>query len=266
MAVLAPSVSPALPHASRCEFGTLPDITLLPDLWRRRTRLSNLEMGYVYLLVRNALHAYDPSELRALREDKEDLVAQFIFSKVLRLDMIRHDDVAASESAPTNQYALCAYFRRYLIDRLRNASHQRDVSIEIDGVAAQVDARMQSREESAEAILAEHGLDEARVRSQARAFVKALDMPDRFMLAGSLGACSGQKGGLKGVADQHGVHSYHHRARKLGVAMKKSATPADFAQTRIGCWLSDVLHLSITADNREVILAVLDLLAAEANA
>jgi hypothetical protein len=265
MHTLTSSGASAVPHAGRRGSCTLPDIARLPDLWRRRMQLSMPEMGDIYLLVQDALGSYDPPEVRALREDKEDLIAQFIFSKVLRLDMASREDHASSESAPTNRFALCAYFRRYLIDRLRSASYRRDVSIDVDAVAEQVHACCQAKEEPVK-ILLDHGLDEPFVRLQAHAFVEALDVFDRFVLAGSLGASHEQKGGLRGVAEEHGVPAYHQRARKLGVSLRKSATADDFANTRIGRWIKEVLHVDIFADNREVILVVIDLLAAEASA
>jgi hypothetical protein len=265
MHTLTSSGASAVPHAGRRGSCTLPDITRLPDLWRRRMRLSRLEMGDIYLLVQDALGSYDPPEVRALREDKEDLIAQFIFSKVLRLDTAGHEDHVASESAPTNRFALCAYFRRYLIDRLRSASYRRDVSIDIDAVAGQAHACCQAEESPVQTLL-DHGLDEAFVRRQAHAFVEALDEFDRLVLAGSLGARHGRKGGLQGVAEEHGVPSYHQRARKLGVSLRKSATADDFANTWIGRWIKEGLHVDIFADNREVILVVIDLLAAEASA
>jgi hypothetical protein len=46
--------------------------------------------------------------------------------------------------------------------------------------------------------------------------------------------------------------------------MKKSAHPEDFAQTRIGGWMRDELGIEIVAENRAVILVMLNLLALEA--
>ena len=59
--------------------------------------------------------------------------------------------------------------------------------------------------------------------------------------------------------------SYHYRARKLGVSLKKTATPADFEKTHIGAWISGTLGITMTAENSDAILIVLNLLALEAN-
>lgn len=239
------------------------DASTLLDLWHRRTALSQTEMGQIYQLVRCALRGYHPSELRALPEDKEELIAQFIFSRVLRLDADRAASHACADSAPSTVYALCAYFRRFLIDCLRSASLQRNVSMESDDVATRVDSHARSLDDPVVTALAEHGLTEARVRAAAREFVAALDDADRVILSATLGACRECKGGLRGAALEHDIPSYHYRARKLGVTKKKTATVADFGSTKIGGWLVDTLGLALTSENHDVILIALNLLALE---
>ena len=241
------------------------DVAMLPDLWRRRMRLSEDEMVSMYGLVQHALHAYHPPELHALREDKDELVAQFIYSKVLRLEPDRADSHARPESAPSTIYAICAYFRRYLIDCLRSAVHQRHVSIEAEGIEQEVNMHAHAVEDPIEFVLMQYALDESRVRRAAAAFIAGLDDADRVILGGSLGWCSGRKGGLSGVAAMHRVSSHHYRAVKLGVTVRKTATSADFAQSKIGRWLSDKLGIAISVDNRAAILIVLNLLAEESN-
>jgi len=241
------------------------DNAILPDLWRRRTQLSGDEMVSMVDLVKRALRTYHPLELQALGEDKEELVAQFIFARVLRLTPGHSDTNACAESAPSNGYALCAYFRRYLIDCLRSASHQRNVSMENEGMAQEIDLHAQALEDPVESVLLQYGLDEARVRFAARAFIEGLDEPERIVLAGSLGWCSECKGGLSAVAAQHRVPSYHYRAIKLGVTMKKTGDAADFSNTKIGRWLIDVLGIEIDVENRAAILIALNLLAAESS-
>jgi hypothetical protein len=243
----------------------MPDTAALTDLWRRRAALTQSEIAQIYRMVLHALRAYYPSELRGLPEDKEELVAQFFYSRVLRLDGDARASHASDASAPSTGYALCTYFRRYLIDCLRSASLQRNVSIAEDAVQADVDSRPHAPDDPVAAALAEHGLDEPRVRSQARMFVAALDAADRLILAGSLGATDRRRGGLKSVAAANDIPSYHYRARKLGVTMTKAATPACFAATKIGRWIQDGLRIAIAPENRDAILIVLNLLALEAH-
>jgi len=240
------------------------DDAVLPDLWRRRTQLNDDEMMSMYGLVKRALRTYHPLELHALGEDKEELVHQFIYTKVLRLAPGHVESKATPESAPSNGYAICAYFRRYLIDCLRSASHQRNVSMEHEGMMQEIDLRAQALEDPVESVLVQYGLNERCVRAAAREFIASLDAPERIVLAGSLGWCSEAKGGLSAVAAQHRVPSYHYRAVKLGVTMKKTDDASQFSNTKIGRWLSDELGIEIHADNREAILIVFNLLAAEA--
>ncbi len=242
------------------------DDAILPDLWRRRTQLSDDEMVSMYDLVRRALRTYHPVELQALGEDKEELVAQFIYSKVLRLAPGHTESQSCAESAPSNGYALCAYFRRYLIDCLRSASHQRNVSMENEGMEQEIDLHAHALQDPVDSVLMDFGLNEHRVRRAARAFIASLDEPEQIVLAGSLGWCSEYKGGLSAVATEYRVPSYHYRAVKLGVTMKKTADAGDFSNTKIGRWLTDELGIDIALDSRDAILVALNLLAAESNA
>jgi hypothetical protein len=182
---------------------------------------------------------------------------------VLRLDADRAASHACADSAPSTIYALCAYFRRYLIDCLRSASLQRNVSLEVDDMAARIDSQAHSLDDPVSAALVEHGLSEASVRAAARDFVGSLDGSDRVILRATLGTSGAAKGGLRGAATQHDVPSYHYRARKLGVTKTKNATLADFAETKIGNWLTKKLGIAVTPDNREAIRIALNLLALE---
>ncbi|KDR33456.1 hypothetical protein [Caballeronia grimmiae] len=238
-------------------------VSTLAALWRRRTHLSHDEMVSIYTLVKSALRSYHPPELQSLREDKEELIAQFIYSKVLRLEPGHTESHSGEQSAPSTRYAVCAYFRRFLIDCLRSASYQRDVSIELDGIGQQVDEHAHAVADPVESVLVQYGLSEARVRLLARDFVDGLDKYERLVLAGTLGWSSGGKGGLSGVAARHHIPSYHYRAVKLGVTVKKSAQSDDFAATKIGRWISATLGIAISADNQPAIFIVLNLLAVE---
>lgn len=237
----------------------------ITDLWRRRTALNETEIVQIYNLVYHALRGYYPSELRSLPEDKEELIAQFFYSRVMRFDLELRDSNDSANSAPSSAYALCTYFRRFLIDCLRRPSLQRNLSIEVDGVQAQVDSRAHAPDDPIAAALLEYGLDEPRVRELARAFVAGLDEHDCIILRASLEAAHQCKGGLKAAAEANGVRSYHYRACKLGVSRKKTARPEDFAATKIGRWITSTLGIAIAPENREAILATLDLLALEAH-
>ncbi len=234
----------------------------LPELWQRRAHLSHDEMASIYSIVRSALTTYHPLELQALGEDKEELISQFIFLKVFRLEALHADTTTFPlHSAPSNRHAVCAYFRRYLIDCLRSAGHQRNVPI--DDALHEIERQAALPANAIEAALLLHGLDEAGVRESARAFIDGLDEADRLVLAGSLGWLSDCQGGLSQVAARYRIASYHYRAAKLGVTLKKHAQTADFARTAIGRWITQTLGIDIAPDNRAAILAVLGILSAQ---
>jgi hypothetical protein len=160
----------------------------LAELWKRRASLTGGDMSRIYAHVRRALRGYFPSELRALGDDKEELIAQFIYLRVLHLGSEPATPRDTSQGAPFSGYAICAYFRRYLIDCLRSASHRRSVSLEVEGVSAELDTHASAPHDPIQAVLADYDLDEARARAAARAFVRALPDSDRIILAGSLGS------------------------------------------------------------------------------
>lgn len=234
----------------------------LPKLWQHRAHLSRDEMASIYSIVHSALVTYHPMELQALGEDKEELISQFIFLKVLRLETLHADATTFPlHSAPSNRHAVCAYFRRYLIDCLRSAGHQRNVPI--DDALHEIDRRAAMPADTIGAALLLHGLDETGVRESARAFIAGLDEADQLVLAGSLGWLSDSKGGLSEVAARYRIASYHYRAGKLGVTLRKNAKPIDFARTALGRWIEQTLGIDIVPDNRAAILAALGILSAQ---
>jgi hypothetical protein len=240
----------------------------LVRLWRRRHTLASNEMGRLYTIVGQALQSCHPPELNALGEERQELVAQFIYCKVLRLDADHgeEDDGSArggsAHSAPSNAFALCAYFRRYLIDRTRSAAFKRNVSIgeqiSEDMVEAQAGAH-----ESPEAPLAEHGLNAAVVHAAARAFIAALAPPERLLLCESFG--NEAPGGLAGVAARHAIASYHYRAGRLGLVHHRQKKSGDWARTTLGVWITQELGIAIEPENMDAIRAVFQVLGAEAS-
>ena len=240
----------------------------LSELWQRRHRVNQAEMLELYQLVQAALSHYSPVELQALGETKEELISQFIFTKVLMLERDPGKTVEpAAHSAPSSAYAVCAYFRRYLIDCLRSACHQRCVSMEITGVAQEMEeAHRAPVDDPIRLVLEEFGLAEGVVTQRARRFIAGLDHCDRLLLEGTLGSMAGDKGGLSQVAARHKIASYHYRAGKLGVTLRKDAVPEDFEQTRIGRWIRTDLGIDIRAENHAAILIVFGILARESEA
>lgn len=245
--------------------------TELVRLWRRRQQLSPDEMGRMYAIVGDALRSCSPPELKVLGESRQELVAQFIYVKVLRLDADpdENEDAgpaasdAGAHSAPSTAFALCAYFRRYLIDCTRASSFRRKLSIGEQVSEAQLDAQLGSQGAPDDDCLAEHGLTDAKVQGLARDFIEALPEPERLLLCEGFGREAA--GGLSGIASRHAIASYHYRAGRLGLVHKREGLPADYAKTLLGSWIQDTLGIAIAPDNMAAILQVFKILGAEAS-
>lgn len=240
----------------------------LTSLWRRRQHLSEQEVGRLYWVVEKTLQDYCPPEVQALGEGREELIAQFIFSKILRLDCaapspdLPDAEVDDGHSAPSSSFALCAYFRRYLIDCMRASSFRRRVALEEQAFENQAEECLPHCE-NLEDSLAEHGLSWIKVSAAARGFIAALPNPERILLCESFGQDA--PGGLSGVAARHAIASYHYRAGRLGLVHKRQGLPGDFAKTLIGSWVQQDLGVPIEPDNMAAILAVFKILGVEAS-
>jgi len=245
--------------------------TELVRLWRRRQQLSPDEMGRMYAIVGDALRGCSPPELKVLGESRQELVAQFIYVKVLRLDADPDEGEDTStpaarddgHSAPSTAFALCAYFRRYLIDCTRASSFRRSLAIGEQVSEAQLDSQLGSQGAPDEDCLAEHGLSESKVRGLARAFIAGLPQPERLLLCEGFGREAA--GGLSGVASRHAIASYHYRAGRLGLVHKREGLPAEYSKTLLGGWIQNTLGIAIEPDNTGAILQVFKILGAEAS-
>ncbi len=247
---------------------TVDDSSALVDLWRRRQRLSPADMGRMYAIVSSALQGCNPPELHVLGEGRQELIAQFIYVKVLRLDAKTPDaaDETPAEddghSAPSSSFALCAYFRRYLIDCTRSSAFRRKVSLGDQIAENQLDEQ-QDPDDDIGNCLAEHGLTPERVSLSARSFIATLAPPERILLCESFGREA--TGGLSGVASRHAIASYHYRAGRLGLVHKREGLVSDYAKTQLGQWIQQGLGIPIHPENMRAIHSVFKILGVEAS-
>jgi hypothetical protein len=241
--------------------------TTLIDLWRRRNTLSTAEIGKMYDIVGRALQHCNPPELQVLGEGRQELIAQFIYCKVLRLQgreqgVERQDTDDDGHSAPSSSFALCAYFRRYLIDCTRASSFKRKVAIGDQITESQLEEKLEA-EDDLESCLTEYGLTLDKVGHAAKAFIEKLEEPERILLCESFGREA--EGGLSGVASRHAITSYHYRAGRLGLVHKRQGLTSDYAKTLLGGWIEKTLGIPIHAENMKAILSVFKILGAEAS-
>ena len=243
------------------------ECTTLIALWRRRHSLSASEMGVMYDMVGRALQHCNPPELQVLGEGRQELIAQFIYCKVLRLNgrgngVGRIDATEDGHSAPSSSFALCAYFRRYLIDCTRASAFKRKVSIGDQITESQLEEKMEAQDDL-DGTLAEYGLNSEVVGEAAKLFIAQLAMPERILLCESFGMEA--QGGLSGVASRHAITSYHYRAGRLGLVHKRQSLTSDYAKTQLGGWIEQTLGIPIHAENMKAILSVFKIMGAHAS-
>jgi hypothetical protein len=240
----------------------------LVALWRRRHTLSASEIGQMYSIVSRALQRCNPPELQVLGEGRQELIAQFIYCKVLRLqergeEAPKQDELEDDgHSAPSSSYALCAYFRRYLIDCTRASSFKRKVAIGDQITESQLEEVLDAQDDI-ETCLAEYGLCQDKVGQAAKCFIDGLDAPERVLLCESFGREA--EGGLSGVAARHAISSYHYRAGRLGLVHKRQSLSSDYAKTLLGSWMEKTLGIPIHAENIKAIHSVFKILGAQAS-
>jgi hypothetical protein len=245
---------------------TLEERGELVQLWHRRRKLSPVELGRIYYLVETALKDSNPPELNALGEGRQELIVEFIYTKVLKLgsDPLDLGKVGSESenSAPSTTFAVCAYFRRYLIDCTRASSFKRKVSLDDD--AQDSDFYQRADEiETIEESLVEFGLTCNKVSHEAKRFIANLEGPEKILLCEGFG--SDESGGLSGVASRHAIASYHYRAGRLGLVHKKERLPKEYGKTQLGTWIEQTLGIPIHPENMATILSVFKILGVEAS-
>jgi hypothetical protein len=245
---------------------TLEERGELVQLWHQRRKLSSNQIGRMYYLVETALKDSNPPELSALGEGRQELIVEFIYTKVLKLgsDPVDLEKVGSESesSAPSTTFAVCAYFRRYLIDCTRASSFRRKVSLDDDSQDAEF-LQGASEDETIESSLVEFGLSSQKVGQEAKRFIANLDTPERILLCEGFG--SDESGGLSGVASRHAIASYHYRAGRLGLVHKKERLPKEYGKTQLGAWIEQTLGIPIHPENMASILSVFRILGVEAS-
>lgn len=223
-------------------------------------------MTRLYLEVRAALGRFRPGELRSLADDHEELIAQFIEHKVLRLGR-RPRPHDRCNSAPTTVAALRSYYRRFLVDRLRHGEQRlrvygeggdREAATGFEGTPDDGDVR-------ARITLYEHGLAAGGVLRSAQRFIERLERCDRILLIGALSARTPSALPLARLADHFGIRGWQRRAAVLGLTRSRdrgNGTP--FGRTSIGQWIETELGLDLVDDNVDAVRIVIEILAAVA--
>jgi phage gp37-like protein len=218
----------------------------------------------MYAQVGSALRQCQPPQQGLLGETHDELVAQFIYLRILRLqDTDRAALYSTAEQAePANAMALCNDFQNYVTSCLQ-AQHPHPKtalnSPDKDTKSEQSEQINDSRQE----VLAQHGLQLAQVGQAACAFVATLTLQERVLLCKSWGTAA--QGECSGTAWRSAITVQQYRAGRLGVLHRGASVSPGYAHTVIGSWMAQSLGLVIEACNTPVITAVLDILGMQAS-
>ena len=225
------------------------DFSQFIGYWERRAHLDPAGWHAFYQLTHRFLAACPVRSFAAELGERKVLIDDFFHDKIFM-------SAGSDAPAPFGAGALCQYFRRYLVDRTRNAWDAHRVSDEEAGTAYEGCAF--TRVDDIDKILADGGLNIESVVAAARDFLAAQEEAERLYLA--LHTCADEAEALSGLAERHRIASYHYKAKKLGITREKGACEAGYEKTRIGEWLTRTLAVPLTAERQDEILAALKIL------
>jgi hypothetical protein len=234
----------------------------LRDLWLRRADLGEREWARLWSLIWTGLAKCRPSQLRSLNDSYEDLVADFFLQKV-REPRLFHS------SPPEHFGALCVYFSRFLLDRIRTEKVFFQIDEERDAGSGDDDHSSPCRDADNVFEPVMGGLDGEKIRTSAKEFFASL--PDWAQLYLSLSICpdTEEQEPLYKLSERMSIASHHYKAKQLGITRAKGETSAGYEKTMIGGWINQRLNIPIDPDHQEYVgaaLAVLCLVALQATA
>lgn len=206
------------------------NFTELQDLWRSRDQLTERQWTRLYHLVHAVL-------ARARIRDgleREDLVQGFFLDKVVR---------GRSQAIPERPAALLQWFARYQL-----SAHHAMLAEPTFHATELADEPAAPTCEAAEPLF-------RHARGQAvQDFFDALNEQEKILVQHA--HCDDQS--VLSVAQAHRVASAHHHVKRLGLVLTRHTLPAEWAQTKLGRFVTRAL--GIPTDARDDLLQVLRLL------
>jgi hypothetical protein len=206
---------------------------LIALLATRRSPAANWER--LWELIQLTLGRLRPGILKNLRETPADLLQGFVVEKLIEKDYC-FDHYGTLVTAWTN-YLTDIYRRnthRPLADDLMPESDEEDAPSFVDRVPG---------EENVEA-----NVGTRKFLHAAGTFFDQLEEDGKRYLGHSL--CDEDGPALSALAKRHKLVNYHKRARSLGIVQNQQALVRDdYAQTRIGRWLTQTLGLRLIDEN-----------------
>ncbi len=229
----------------------------LSELWAHRSTLNEAEWRELCLLVMAALQNYHCQELATLLqwgEERQELIQDFLLTKVLRISNTRCDHIGA----------LRMFFRNFLLDRIRTLGPERERfdSESRDEGSSTPEIPDERKATWSEQLLEHIAKTPEQVAQAARDWLGRQEAWVRLYLG--LYQCLDTdellRQPLYKLAKRYGISSYHHKAKKLGISFKGS--PEDYRKTMLGGWLEE-LGFKLTSEEAQAIRAALEILCLE---
>ncbi len=236
------------------------EISLLQQLWQRRSTLRGKELETLCVLIFQVLRQYSCPELGALqggesrRTVQEHYINDFLVAKVLDVERF-------SDSPLVSVGALVGYFRNYLRNALEFEKRRRMDSFE----------EQQTGDQDSEALLpiesdccgecqCSNASGHDQFLQSARQLIQSMEKKYLFLLHSY---CADEP--VFASAKRHNIASAAHHAGRLGIVKKQAGgIPDDYAKTMIGHWMKNHLSLEFVPDRQEEILLAMDALCAAA--
>jgi hypothetical protein len=234
----------------------LSDRDVLTGFWIRLDALTGSEWEVFYRLVRKALLRCPASELTALPDTRESYIDEFFTEKLFFKAQRKSDTGIQSISGG----ALCRFFRNYLTDQLRHYESRPLTDEEPTDYAG---GERDDGEQFVDAFLSKIGREHLEISVQE--FLDTLPDWALLMLRGHFCANDGEAAPMSALCK--GIPSYHYKAQKLGITVKKDevAGQIGYEHTIIGQWMQS-LGISIAPQNQLLMEFLLGLVCLEAAA
>lgn len=230
------------------------DREVLTAYWVRLDKLTATEWKTFYLLVRRALLRCPAPELAALPDKRENYIDEFFTEKLFfKAQRMTPDGIQSISGG-----ALCFFFRRFLdtevIRYKLNPLTEEDREDERG-------ADDPNEDELTDEFLANIGRD--KLDDSVQRFLASLPDWALLMLRGHFCADDDTVPMSKLC---RGIASYHYKAQKLGVTVKKDADGLiGYEHTLLGQWMQS-LGVLIAPENHALMIFLLEVICLEATA
>ena len=222
--------------------------------WLRLDVLSDVEWKAFYRLVHKALLRCPAPELAALPDTRVNYIDEFFTEKLF----FKAQRMSSAGIQSISGGALCRFFRNYLLDEVDR--YKRNPLTE-DDPEDESGADDQNEDALIDEFLANSSRD--KLDDLVQSFLASLPDWALLMLRGHF--CADDDSVAMSKLCQ-GIASYHYKAQKLGVTVKKDAVGlVGYEHTLLGQWMQS-LDVRIAPENHALMIFLLEVICLEATA